>query len=133
MMVSKRITLLAQTENFNEDIREWRRQTANIKKWSTLKIFFCQSHCEQIKEVATAGKGGYVGRQLKARSVSFIQFLVTSRVLKVNNPYVHQPSLQASKASKLHIRLQPKVHHEDRSEANLAPFKDTCLMLIIIL
>ena len=63
-----------------------------------------------------------VGRQLKALSVSFIQFLVTSRVLKITNSYVHQPSLQASKASKLHIRLQPKVHHEDRSAANQAPF-----------
>ena len=63
-----------------------------------------------------------VGRQLKARSLSFIQFLVTRRVLKFTNPYVHQPSLQASKASKLHIRLQPKVHHENRSAANSAPF-----------
>ena len=46
-----------------------------------------------------------VGRKLKARSVSFIQFLVTSRVLNITNSYVHQPSLQALKDSKLHIRL----------------------------
>ena len=34
-----------------------------------------------------------VGRQLKALSVSFILFHASSRVLKITNPYVHQPSL----------------------------------------
>ena len=31
MMVSKGITFLYQTDTFNKDIREWRRQTTNLK------------------------------------------------------------------------------------------------------
>ena len=34
MMTSKGITLLAQTEIFNDDIREWRRQYADLKMWA---------------------------------------------------------------------------------------------------
>ena len=92
------------------------RGYVHLKKDGREKYFFFSDEDEKDDEVL------HVGRQLKARSVSFIKFLVTSRVLKINNPYVHKPSLQASKASKLHIRGQPKVHHEDRSAANSAPF-----------
>ena len=40
MMVSKGITLLAQMAIFNENIREWRIQTTNLKTWGTFKTFF---------------------------------------------------------------------------------------------
>ena len=59
MIVYKGITLLAQTATFNKDIREWRQHTTNIKTWDTFKTFFHKSHCEQRREFATAGKGGY--------------------------------------------------------------------------
>ena len=34
MIVSKGITLLAQTGIFNDDIREWRRQSSDLKTWT---------------------------------------------------------------------------------------------------
>ena len=34
MMMSKGITLLAQTLIFNDDINEWRRQSADLKTWA---------------------------------------------------------------------------------------------------
>ena len=55
-MVSKGITLLAQTDIFNEDIIEWRRQTTNLDTWSTFKTVLHQSHREEKREVTTAGK-----------------------------------------------------------------------------
>ena len=58
-MVSKGITLLAQTAMFNEDIRYWRLQTNNQKTWAHFKILFHQAHFDQRKAVTTAGKGGY--------------------------------------------------------------------------
>ena len=39
MMMSKGITLLAQTRIFNADIREWIRQSANLKTWAKYKSF----------------------------------------------------------------------------------------------
>ena len=58
-MVSKGITLLAQTAIFNEDIREWRRQATDQKTEAKLNIFFHQYRCEQRKVATTAGKGVY--------------------------------------------------------------------------
>ena len=40
VIVSKVITLLAQTTSFKEDIIEGRQQTTNIKKWAPFKMFF---------------------------------------------------------------------------------------------
>ena len=59
MMISKLIALLAQTGIFNDDIREWRKQSADLKTWAKYKLFFHQSHQEQKRAVTTAGKGGY--------------------------------------------------------------------------
>ena len=58
MMMSKVITLLAQTVIFNDDIREWRRQSADLKTWVKYKLFFHQAHREQKRAVTTARKGG---------------------------------------------------------------------------
>ena len=59
MMVSKGITLLAQTANFNEYIWEWLRQSNEIKIWASLKSWFHRAHREQISAVITTGKGIY--------------------------------------------------------------------------
>ena len=59
MMVSKGITLLAHTEIFNDDIREWQRQATDNKTWKKFRIFFHQEYCKKRKAVTTAGKGGY--------------------------------------------------------------------------
>ena len=59
MMVSKGITLLAHTEIFNDDIREWQRQATENKTWKKFRIFFHQEYCKKRKAVTTAGKGGY--------------------------------------------------------------------------
>ena len=40
IMVSTGITLLEQTTMFNEDIREWIRQTTDLKIWANYKKFF---------------------------------------------------------------------------------------------
>ena len=40
LMVYKGITLLAKTYIFNEDIREWGRQSTEINIWETFKTFF---------------------------------------------------------------------------------------------
>ena len=59
MMVSKGTKFLAHMYTFNKDIREWRRQTTNLKTWTTFKIFFHQAHREQRRAVTTTGKEGY--------------------------------------------------------------------------
>ena len=59
MMMSKGITLLAQTGIFNDNIHEWRRQTTDQKKWAKYKLFFNRSHQEQRRAITTAGKGCY--------------------------------------------------------------------------
>ena len=59
MMVPKGITLLEHTSTFNKDIREWRRQTPNLKTCDTFKTFPHQAHREKRREITTAGKGGY--------------------------------------------------------------------------
>ena len=58
-MISKGITILAQTGILNDDIHEWRRQTMDQKTWAKYKLFFHRDHLEQIRAVKTAGKGGY--------------------------------------------------------------------------
>ena len=67
--MSKGINLLAQTYNFNEDIREWRQQTTNLKTWATFKTLFHQDHGEQRRLVATVGKGGYTAAVHNIHSV----------------------------------------------------------------
>ena len=49
MMKSKVITLLAQTGIFNDDIREWRQQPAELKTWAKYKLF-STDHTESRKE-----------------------------------------------------------------------------------
>ena len=56
---SKDITLMEPTSTFNDDIREWRQQAIELKTCSTFKVFSHQSHREQHRLVATAGKWGY--------------------------------------------------------------------------
>ena len=58
-MISKGITLMAQTGIFNDDIREWRRQSADLEMWAKYKLFFRRAHREQKIVVTTAGKWGY--------------------------------------------------------------------------
>ena len=69
MMVSKGITVFAQTDMFNEDIRKWTLQTTYLKTWANYKTFFHQAHCDQRIAVTTAGKGGYTAAVHKIYSV----------------------------------------------------------------
>ena len=48
MMISKGITLMAQKGNFNDDIREWRRKSADLKMWAKYKLF--STKCTKIKK-----------------------------------------------------------------------------------
>ena len=57
--MSKGITLLAQTGILNDDIREWRRQSADLETCAKYKLFLHQGHREHKREVTAAGKGGY--------------------------------------------------------------------------
>ena len=59
MAVSKEITRLAQTDMFNEDIKECRHQTTNLKTWANYNTFFHWAHSGKMRVVTTAGKGGY--------------------------------------------------------------------------
>ena len=59
MMMSKGITHLEQTGILNDDIREWRRKSADLKTWEKFKLFFHQAHREQKIAVTTARKGEY--------------------------------------------------------------------------
>ena len=59
MMVSKGITLLAQTAVFNGDIQYWRRQTTDQKTWAHYKLFPHRAHREHRRAVTTSVKGGY--------------------------------------------------------------------------
>ena len=70
-----------------------------------------------------------VGRQLKVPSIIFLWFDVSSRVL--NN--IHMWINLLKKSSKLLIRLQPKVHYENRTKAEFGPFINmhlSCLQLL---
>ena len=58
-MVSKRITLIAKTTTFNENVHEWRQQSTNMNTWLTFKNFSRQSHQEQQRAATTAEKGWY--------------------------------------------------------------------------
>ena len=49
MMMSKGITLLEQTGVFNNNIREWRQQSADLKTWEKDKLFF-NKRTKRIKE-----------------------------------------------------------------------------------
>ena len=59
MIMSKGITVLAQTGIFNDDIRECRRQSSDLKTWAKYKLFSHQKHREKKRSVTTAGKHGY--------------------------------------------------------------------------
>ena len=59
MMISKGITLLANTAVFNDDIKEWNRLPTNQKTWNNFKQHFQRAHRELRKQVTTAGQGGY--------------------------------------------------------------------------
>ena len=61
--MSKGITLLAKTGIFNDDIRDWRRQSADLKTWAKYIYFFLIAHKEQKREVTTTGKGGYTATE----------------------------------------------------------------------
>ena len=57
MIISKGMTFLAQTGIFNDDIREWRRKSADLKTWEKYN-FFHRVHREQKRALTTALKGG---------------------------------------------------------------------------
>ena len=59
MMVSKGITLLAQTDAFNEDIREWSQHYTNLKTWESFKTFFHRAYREQRILLTISRKGRY--------------------------------------------------------------------------
>ena len=44
LVVSKRITLLSQKPTLNKDIREWGRQTTDLKTWAGFKTFFSHAY-----------------------------------------------------------------------------------------
>ena len=58
IMASKGITLLAQTTNFNEDIRERRQQTTNLNTWATFKNFFIKITINKGERSPPQAKGG---------------------------------------------------------------------------
>ena len=58
-MVSKGITLLAQTAILSDDSREWKYQAINQKTWVKFKIFFHRAHHKKGKAITTADKGRY--------------------------------------------------------------------------
>ena len=58
-MMSKRITLLAQTGIFNNDICEWRQKNTDKKAWEKYKLLFQRSHQEPRIAATAEGKGGY--------------------------------------------------------------------------
>ena len=62
MIIPKGIIILAQTEIFNDGIREWRRKSTDFKTWAKYKCFSHQAHQEQKRAVTTAGKWGYTAR-----------------------------------------------------------------------
>jgi len=66
MMVTKGITLLANTAVFNDDIKQWRRTPDNEKTWEKFKSYFHRAHKERRKAITTAGQGGY---NAKANSI----------------------------------------------------------------
>ena len=49
MMMSKGITLLSQTGVLKDGIRDWRRQSTDLKTWEKYKFFFTE-RTESIKE-----------------------------------------------------------------------------------
>ena len=57
--MSKGITLLAKTRIFNDDIREWKQQSSDLKTWAKYIFFSQQAHQDQKRVVTTTGKGGY--------------------------------------------------------------------------
>ena len=57
IMVYKGINLLAQMNTFNEDTREWRRQTTNLKTWDTLEIFFTDPNVNKGERSPLEAKG----------------------------------------------------------------------------
>ena len=57
--MSKGITVLAQTRIFNNNIREWRRQSSELKTWAKYKLFFHRKHREKKIAVTNAGKLRY--------------------------------------------------------------------------
>ena len=59
MMVSKCITILAQTAMLNKDIREWRRETTNQKTWVNYNTFYRQACREKRRETTTTGRWGH--------------------------------------------------------------------------
>ena len=50
---------------FNKNTRDWIRQTTYQNTWANYKTFFHQDHCDQRREVTTAGKGGYTAEAHK--------------------------------------------------------------------
>ena len=76
IMVSKGITLFAQTATFNVDIRKWRQQTTNLKKWSTFKTFYHQTHQEQSRVVTTTSKGAVINKiEISNPKISLMKFI----------------------------------------------------------
>ena len=59
MMMSKGVTLLEETEIFNNNICEWRRQTTDQKTWAKYNLFLHRVHQEQRRAVTTGGKVDY--------------------------------------------------------------------------
>ena len=54
-LVSKGITLLANTAVYHEGIREWRHKLAVNKTWDNFKMHFQHEHQELRKAVMTKG------------------------------------------------------------------------------
>ena len=63
MMVSKGVTLLAQTETFNNNIKEWRQKFTDLKTWAKFNNFFQTAHIEQLRAVTTTGKVRYTAAE----------------------------------------------------------------------
>ena len=59
MVISKGITILTKMGIFNDDIREWIQQSADLKTWTKYNLVFHKAHQYQKRAVTTAVKGGY--------------------------------------------------------------------------
>ena len=58
-LISKGVTLLADTAIFNQNIQDWQRLPVAQKIWQHFQTSFQQAQKELRKTVTTAGQGGY--------------------------------------------------------------------------
>ena len=59
-LITKGVTLLANTSSLNQDIQEWQRLPVAQKTWQHFQTFFQQAHKDLRKTIITVGQGDYI-------------------------------------------------------------------------